>query len=195
LLCEAAGYDLILIETVGVGQSETMVHSMVDFFLLLMLAGAGDELQGIKRGIMEMADLLVITKADGDNAKKANVASQEYRNAMHLFPPNPSQWVAKSFTCSSVTGNNIEHVFETIEEFEVKTKTNGWFKQNRLNQDKFWLHEALKELLFDGFFANEDMENKLKKSEEALSKGEITSFQGAEELYQAYLKNTNGREV
>ncbi len=195
LLCEAAGYDVILIETVGVGQSETMVHSMVDFFLLLMLAGAGDELQGIKRGIMEMADLLVITKADGDNAKRANVASREYQNAMHLFPPNPNQWVPKSFTCSSQTGNNIERVYETICEFETKLKSNGWFNQTRLDQDKFWLHEALKELLFDGFFANDELTEKLKESELEINKGSITSFQAAEELYQAYLKTTNGRKI
>ncbi|MDX1446907.1 methylmalonyl Co-A mutase-associated GTPase MeaB, partial [Lishizhenia sp.] len=145
-LCEAAGFEIILIETVGVGQSETVVHSMVDFFLLLMLAGAGDELQGIKRGIMEMADALVITKADGDNIKKANLARREYQNAMHLFPPNKNEWIPKALTASSLTNTNIDKVWQTIISFENQTKINGWFKQKRQSQDKYWMNESLKEL-------------------------------------------------
>ena len=131
LLCEAAGFDVILIETVGVGQSETMVHSMVDFFLLLMLSGAGDELQGIKRGIMEMADSIFITKSDGDNITKAKLASREYQNALHLFPPNPNGWIPKSSTCSSTKGENILKVWTIIKSYENHTKINGWFLKKR----------------------------------------------------------------
>ncbi len=115
ILCEAAGFDTIIVETVGVGQSETAVHSMVDFFLLLMLAGAGDELQGIKRGIMEMADALVINKADGDNVKKAKLAQLEYKNALHLFPPSESGWIPTVNTCSSLNNKGIEEVWKVIE--------------------------------------------------------------------------------
>ena len=130
-LCETAGYDVILIETVGVGQSETMVHSMVDFFLLLMLAGAGDELQGIKRGIMEMADALVITKADGGNEKKAEMARREYANAMHLFPPKASEWTPTALTVSSYEERNIDEVWKVIESYQNQTIINGWFSQHR----------------------------------------------------------------
>ncbi len=187
-LCEVAGFDVILIETVGVGQSETMVHSMVDFFLLLMLAGAGDELQGIKRGIMEMADALVITKADGDNEKKAQMASREYANAMHLFPPKTSDWIAPSFTCSAYTNENIDKVWETIESFSNQTKINGWFDKHRKIQDKYWLSESLKELILNDFFGNEASMNELKNMEQKVLSGEISSFHAAEILYEYYNK-------
>lgn len=182
-LCEAAGFDVILIETVGVGQSETLVHSMVDFFLLLMLAGAGDELQGIKRGIMEMADALVITKADGDNEKKAQMASREYANAMHLFPPKQSNWTAQSFTCSAYNNVNIDKVWETIDSFINHTKINGWFNKHRKFQDKYWLAETLKEMILNEFFENEEMMSALHQTEENVLSGKISSFQGAESLY------------
>ena len=187
-LCEMAGFDVILIETVGVGQSETMVHSMVDFFLLLMLAGAGDELQGIKRGIMEMADALVITKADGDNEKKAQMASREYANAMHLFPPKASDWIAPSYTCSAYTNENIDKVWETIESFSNQTKINGWFDKHRKIQDKYWLSESLKELILNDFFGNEASMNELKNMEQKVLSGEISSFHAAEILYEYYNK-------
>jgi LAO/AO transport system kinase len=161
ILCEAAGFDLILIETVGVGQSETAVHSMVDFFLLLMLAGAGDELQGIKRGIMEMSDALVITKADGDNIKKSELAKRSYQNAMHLFPPNVNEWIPKALTVSSIENNNIDEVFQIIDSFKNQTKINGWFEKNRRIQDRFWMHEAIRESLLLEFYNNES--NKIKR--------------------------------
>lgn len=186
VLCEAAGFDIILIETVGVGQSETVVKSMVDFFLLLMLSGAGDELQGIKKGIMEMADALVITKADGDNVKAANRASQEYRNALHLFPPNANEWIPKVFTCSSVTGTNIEKVFEVIESFENQVKINGHFEQNRKAQDKKWLHETLNDMILRDFYRDEKLNKALKDALSGIEKGEITSFQAAEQLFALY---------
>ena len=182
-ICEAAGFDIVLIETVGVGQSETMVHSMVDFFLLLMLAGAGDELQGIKRGIMEMADALVITKADGDNLQKAQLASQQYANALHLFPPKPSDWVAPSFTCSALNNDNIETVWNTIDAFANKTKINGWFAKHRKIQDTYWLTETLKELILNAFFTDEEMLQNLKGMEAKVADGELSSFLAADHLY------------
>ncbi len=186
ILCEAAGYSTILVETVGVGQSEVMVKSMVDFFLLLMLSGAGDELQGIKKGIMEMADALVITKADGDNMKRAEIAAREYKNALHLFPPNANDWIPRVFTCSALTGVNMDEALETIRSFENHVKVNGHFEQNRREQDKRWLSETLKELILSGFFADESLIEKLKINEQRVADGEISSFQAAEELYEAY---------
>lgn len=192
LLCEAAGYDVILVETVGVGQSETAVHSMVDFFLLLMLAGAGDELQGIKRGIMEMADALVITKADGENVKKANAARQEYQNAMHLFPPNPNGWVPKALTCSALEGHSIEKVAQLTDAFAEATKANGFFELHRHEQDKFWMHETLKELILADFFEDETNETAIKELEQKVVKGEMTSFTAAEILYNQYKTKPGG---
>lgn len=186
ILCEAAGYSTILVETVGVGQSEVMVKSMVDFFLLLMLSGAGDELQGIKKGIMEMADALVITKADGDNIKKAAVAAGQYKNALHLFPPNPNEWIPKVFTCSALNGENMDEALKTIRSFENHVKVNGYFEKNRREQDRRWLTETLKELILSGFFADAELVAKLKLNEQRVIDGEISSFQAAEELYEAY---------
>lgn len=192
LLCEAAGYDVILVETVGVGQSETAVHSMVDFFLLLMLAGAGDELQGIKRGIMEMADALVITKADGENVKKANAARQEYQSAMHLFPPNANQWVPKALTCSALEGHSIGKVAEMIETFAESVKQNGFFELRRNEQDRYWMHETLKELVLADLFENESHQQSIRALEQKVVKGEITSFAAAELLYQQFKKEDLG---
>lgn len=189
ILCEAAGFDIILIETVGVGQSETVVKSMVDFFLLLMLSGAGDELQGIKKGIMEMADALVITKADGDNVRAANRASQEYRNAMHLFPPNENEWIPQVFTCSAHEGVNIERVFEVIQSFENQVKINGHFAQNRKEQDKKWLRETLNEMLLRAFYNNEDLSMAFDEVQQQMVNGNMTSFQAAEQLFELYKKH------
>lgn len=186
LLCEAAGFDVVLIETVGVGQSETVVKSMVDFFLLLMLSGAGDELQGIKKGIMEMADALVITKADGDNVSRSNLARREYKNAIHLFPPNQNGWIPEVFCCSAKKNENITRVFEVIESFENHVKVNGYFDKNRLEQDKKWLSETLKEMILDGFYGNSDLLSALKAAEQSMDDGEITSFQAAAELFELY---------
>lgn len=189
LLCEAAGFDVILIETVGVGQSETAVHSMVDFFLLLMLAGAGDELQGIKRGIMEMADALVITKADGENVRKANAARQEYQNALHLFPSNPNGWNPKVLTCSAIQNQSIETVSQLIDQFVSHTKSNHSFEFRRHEQDKYWMHESLKELILNEFFANETNQRAIEAFEKQVVNGEISSFAAADILYKQF-KNT-----
>ncbi len=192
ILCEAAGFDVILIETVGVGQSETVVKSMVDFFLLLMLSGAGDELQGIKKGIMEMADALVITKSDGDNIKRSNVAAREYRNALHLFPPNENDWIPEVFTCSSLSNNNIDRVFEVVKSFENKTRISGWFRANRQEQDVHWLLETLKELIIQGFFNDPELLSQLREVEGSVKQGKLSSFQGAEKLYHLY---KNGKQL
>ncbi len=185
-LCEAAGYDVVLIETVGVGQSETLVHSMVDFFLLLMLSGAGDELQGIKRGIMEMADALVITKADGDNVKRSELAARQYANAMHLFPPKKSEWVTQTMTCSSLENRNIDKIWDTVEAFVNATRINGWWEEHRKQQDKYWLREALKELILHEFFGDSNNVKRMKEMEEQVVKGEKGSFDAAEELYREF---------
>ncbi|MBN9294456.1 MAG: methylmalonyl Co-A mutase-associated GTPase MeaB [Flavobacteriia bacterium] len=185
-LCEAAGYDIILVETVGVGQSEVAVHSMVDFFLLLMLAGAGDELQGIKRGIMEMADALVITKADGDNRRMANVARQQYEAALHLFPPTESTWIPKVLTCSAYENLNLDKVWKVIEEYVTKTRENNYFFNRRKKQDKYWLKERINELLLNDFYGNELLMKSMKQTEQQVEEGKKSSFSGADELYQLY---------
>ncbi|MEX2485887.1 MAG: methylmalonyl Co-A mutase-associated GTPase MeaB [Brumimicrobium sp.] len=186
ILCEAAGFNYILIETVGVGQSETVVHSMVDFFLLLMLAGAGDELQGIKRGIMEMADALVITKADGDNLNKAQLARKEYQNAMHLFPPNDNEWTPQALVCSALQSLNIDKVLDTLNSYVNHTKLNGSFDLKRKNQDKYWLHETITEILMTDFYNADRLKERIKSTEEAVVKGEMSSFEAAEKLIKLY---------
>jgi LAO/AO transport system kinase len=154
IICEAAGYDYIFIETVGVGQSETAVHQLTDFFLLLMLAGAGDELQGIKRGIMEMADGMVITKADGSNTDKAKMARGEYARALHLFPPTESNWIPEVLTCSSAENKGIKEVYDMIDKYKRHTITNHFFETKRANQTKQWLHQTINDTLIERFYAN-----------------------------------------
>jgi LAO/AO transport system kinase len=188
ILCEAAGFDYIVIETVGVGQSETVVHSMVDFFLLLMLAGAGDELQGIKRGIMEMADALVITKADEDNVRNAQRAKKEYQNAMHLFPPNDNEWVTKALISSALENKNIDKVLDTIESFVNQTKLNGHFEKKRKSQDKYWMHETIAEILLSDFYDAPNLKAFIQQKEQEVIKGSISSFEAAEFLIKKYHK-------
>ena len=147
ILCEAAGFDIILIETVGVGQSETTVSNLVDFFLLLMLAGAGDELQGIKRGIMELADALIITKADGDNLQEAKNAAQAYKRALHLFPTMENGWFPKVNICSALENNGINEISDTINTFDKQMVNIGWKMKNREKQNIYWLHHTVKEEL------------------------------------------------
>ncbi|HIP37718.1 MAG TPA: methylmalonyl Co-A mutase-associated GTPase MeaB [Crocinitomix sp.] len=186
LLCEAAGFNVVLIETVGVGQSEIAVHSMTDFFLLLMLAGAGDELQGIKRGIMEMADTILISKADGENVKKANIARLEYKNALHLFPPNDNNWIPKVETLSSYDNHGIEKCWRIITEFEKQTKSNGFFMLNRNQQQKYWMNETLKERILNDFFKNDTFKQLISQTEKDLVNGKLTSFQAAEYIYNQF---------
>lgn len=185
-LCEAAGYDFIIIETVGVGQSETSVHSMVDFFLLLMLSGAGDELQGIKRGIMEMADLLVVTKADGDNQHAAKKARQSYQNAMHLFPPNDNNWTPKALTASIYEPESLTDIYRKIEEFVHHTKSNTSFEHKRKEQDRYWLEETLRALILDSFYEQASFKKELHKLKQEVSDGKMSSFQAAYSLFNKY---------
>ncbi|MGI9553556.1 MAG: methylmalonyl Co-A mutase-associated GTPase MeaB, partial [Thermodesulfobacteriota bacterium] len=152
ILCEAAGFDTIIIETVGVGQSETAVNSMVDFFLLLHLAGAGDELQGIKRGIMEIADAIVINKADGPNIQRSKLAKKEIESALQLFPLPDSGWKTRALTCSSTEKTGIDSVWNTIEEYYKLTINSGYFIKNRQEQSKYWLHETVTKMLEDSFY-------------------------------------------
>jgi len=186
LLCEAAGFDVILVETVGVGQSETAVHSMVDFFLLLMLAGAGDELQGIKRGIIEMADAIFINKADGDNIAKANLAKAEYSNALHLFPPPESGWIPIVETCSAQTRNGIMRVWETIDDFYTFTSAKGFFTRRRMEQDRQVLFDTINESLKTSFYSRKDIAHHLKKMETEVVEGKISPYVAAKELLEKY---------
>ena len=186
VLCEAAGFNHIFIETVGVGQSETAVHSMVDFFLLLMLAGAGDELQGIKRGIMEMADLITINKADGNNIEKAGLARVQYMNALHLFPPTDSGWKPTVTTCSAYQKTGISEIWQTIDQYLTLVKTNGYFQHKRNEQAKFWMYETINEQLRNNFYQNEQISTMMEETEKKVLKEEISSFVAARKLLDLY---------
>lgn len=191
ILCEASGFDTIFIETVGVGQSETVVHSMVDFFLLLMLAGAGDELQGIKRGIMEMADTIAITKADGTNVRKAELAAAEYKNALHLFPKSVSGWYPKVLLCSSLEGTGIPALWDTIMDYDCQTKENGYFWNRRKEQSKYWMYETIDENIRNHFYHHPLVEKELEDLENKVLEGKIGSFGAAKKLLQLYYGHKN----
>lgn len=188
VLCEAAGFDKIFVETVGVGQSETAVHSMVDFFLLIQLAGTGDELQGIKRGIMEMADGIIINKADGDNAEKAELAARSFRNALHLFPAPESGWTPQVLTYSGFYELRIKEVWDMVYDYIAFVKKNGYFQYKRNEQSKYWMYETINESLRNDFYHNPVIENLLKLKENQVQKGEITSFTAAKHLLDIYRK-------
>ena len=188
VLCEAAGYDKIFIETVGVGQSETAVHSMVDFFLLIQLAGTGDELQGIKRGIMEMADGIIINKADGSNIDKANLAATQFRNALHLFPMPESGWTPKVMTYSGFYGLGIKEIWDMIDDYILFVKANGYFEHRRNEQSKYWMYETINEHLRNSFYHNKTIENMLKEKEQDVLNGKLTSFVAAKNLLDEYFK-------
>ncbi|MFK7030860.1 methylmalonyl Co-A mutase-associated GTPase MeaB [Flavobacterium oreochromis] len=189
ILCEACGFNVILVETVGVGQSETAVHSMTDFFLLLNLTGAGDELQGIKRGIMEMADLVVINKADGDNTTKAKLAKTEYNRALHLFPEKNSGWIPKVTTCSALEKKGIDSIWQTIEEYIVLTKQNGYFESKRNDQNQYWLLESINEQLKSHFFNHPATLSLLENEKRAIQNNESSPFASAQRLLDNYFKH------
>lgn len=182
ILCEAAGFDTIIIETVGVGQSETAVHSMVDFFLLLKLAGAGDELQGIKRGIIEMADAIAINKADGDNVKKAKLAKVEFNRALHLYPAKASQWQPKVTTCSAYNNEGIDAIWKIITEYIEVTSKNKYFDTKRKDQNKFWLLQTIEEQLKSEFFNDSKIKKELAKQLELIESNKTTPFAAADYL-------------
>lgn len=187
-LCEAAGFDTIIIETVGVGQSETAVHSMVDFFLLLKIAGAGDELQGIKRGIMEMADAIVINKADGDNIKKARLAKTEFNRALHLFPAKKSGWIPTTATCSAITQEGIPEVWNTINDFIKLTKENNYFHIKRTQQNEYWMLETINAALKLHFYGNPEVERLLKETKKAVQEDTLSPFAAAQIVLEKYFK-------
>ncbi|MBI9063004.1 MAG: methylmalonyl Co-A mutase-associated GTPase MeaB, partial [Marinilabiliaceae bacterium] len=188
VLCEAAGFDTIFIETVGVGQSETAVHSMVDFFLLLMLAGAGDELQGIKRGIMEMADAITINKADGNNINRAKLAQAEYRSALHLFPPTKSGWVPEVKTCSALHHEGVAELWEMVQKYINLTRANEYFANNRRDQAKYWMFESINEQLRSNFYHHPEIKQQIDHYEKMVLNDEKSSFVAAKELLDQYFK-------
>lgn len=191
ILCEAAGFDRIIVETVGVGQSETAVHSMVDFFLLLQLAGTGDELQGIKRGIMEMADGIAINKADGDNIKKAELAKSHFKNALHLFPLPPSGLAPEVITYSGYYEIDINKVLEMIDKYITFTKLNNYFQHKRANQNTYWMYETIDEQIKSHFYKNKLVAELLPKLEKQVVNCQISSFTGANTILEKYLNEKN----
>lgn len=188
ILCEAAGFDRIIVETVGVGQSETAVHSMVDFFLLIQLAGTGDELQGIKRGIMEMADGIVINKADGSNIEKAKLAQSHFKNALHLFPLPESGWAPKVLTYSGYYEIGIDEVWNMIDEYIAFVKKNGYFEYRRNKQSRYWMYETINEKLKSNFYNNIKVQDELKTLEQEVLNSKISSFAAANKALELYLK-------
>lgn len=182
ILCEAAGFTHIIIETVGVGQSETAVHSMTDFFLLLKLAGAGDELQGIKRGIMEMADAIAINKADGENTKAAKLAKTEFNRALHLYPPKDNGWTPKTMTCSALENEGIEAIWELISNYVSEAQEDGYFQRKRNEQNKFWLLQTIESRLKSDFFENTTVKKELEVQLKLLRENKTTPFKAATEL-------------
>jgi len=186
LLCEAAGYDVVLIETVGVGQSETAVHGMTDFFLLLMLSGAGDELQGIKKGIMEMADMVVINKADGDNIRRSEIAKLQYQNALHIFPRSESGWTPVVSTASSTKNIGIDYVWDKVSAYKKLVLENGYFKQNRINQQIQWMYNNINEELKRLFYDSEDIKEHLKIFEKEIVSSKISPVKAAQNIIQEF---------
>lgn len=186
LLCEAAGFDFIIVETVGVGQSETLISEMTDFFLLLMLAGAGDELQGIKRGIMEMADAVVITKADGDNIQNAKNAKRNYANALHLFPPKPSAWTAETHISSAMTKAGMNEIYDMLRRHRDLTRANGWFERNRAEQNLLWLRQTVLRRLEEDFFGNKTVAQIFEQMKDKVRDGQLPPSVAAERLLEAF---------
>lgn len=189
VLCEAAGYDTVFVETVGVGQSETAVHSMVDFFLLIQLAGTGDELQGIKRGIMEMADGIVINKADGDNIDRARLAQAQFRSALHLFPPTESGWQPEVLTYSGYYELAIPEVWDMIDRYFEYVKGNGYFDVRRAHQSRYWMRETIDEQLRNHFYNNPEIAALLAEKERRVLSNMQSSFTAARDVLDAYFRS------
>lgn len=186
ILCEAAGFEVIIVETVGVGQSETEVRQMTDFFMLLMLAGAGDELQGIKRGIMEMADGLLFNKAEGENLAAAKRAQREYRNALHLFPPSKSEWTAQVELCSALHQENMDGAWQMVQNFVDHTKGNGFFEKQRQKQLRSWFIKTIDELLHRSLFSSENLKSKLRELEQQVEQKKISPYAAAKVIFEAF---------
>ena len=187
ILCEAAGFEVIIVETVGVGQSETAVHSMTDFFLLLLLPGAGDELQGIKRGIVEMADLVAVNKADGEREMMAKQAKVFYKNALHLFPPKDNQWIPQVVTCSALSKLGIADIWKLIIDYQRFTQSNNFFYENRKAQSTYWLYDTIEQSLKKQFYEDPSVQSRLKAIEQLVLEGKMSSFKGGKELLKIFL--------
>jgi LAO/AO transport system kinase len=195
LLCEASGYDVILIETVGVGQSETAVHSMTDFFLLLMLAGAGDELQGIKKGIMEMADMVVINKADGENVRMSEMAKLQYQNALHIFPQSESGWSPVVSTASAIKNIGISEVWVQIEKYSELVHRNGYFKKNRNNQQIEWMYNNINEELKRMLYSSAEIKQLLKSSEQKILSAELSPIKASQEVIESFKESLKNKTM
>lgn len=189
ILCEAAGFDTVFIETVGVGQSEVACHSMVDFFMLLMITGAGDDIQGIKRGIIELADAVVITKADGRNRKTALAAREQMENTLGLHRPPESGWVPRALACSSLTGEGIGEIWECVRQYEDFCGKSGYFEKKRKGQAKHRLRETLLQGLEDGFYGNAAVKKALGELEEKVAEGKTDPYAAARRLLDLYSKD------
>ncbi len=188
ILCEAAGFDTIFVETVGVGQSETAVHSMVDFFLMIQIAGAGDELQGIKRGIMEMIDGVMINKADGANLIRAQHAARELLNALHLFPMAESGWTPQVLTCSAIEYSGIAEAWEMVEAYLRFVQANGYFDERRTAQARYWMYSSISEQLKNDFFNEVSVKAAIQEKEKQVLNNEVSSFAAARQLLDLYYK-------
>lgn len=188
LICEAAGYDVIIVETVGVGQNEITVRSMVDFFLVIMLTGAGDELQGMKKGIMEIADAIFINKADGDNVQKARAAKAEFNRLLHYLKPASPGWKTKAYTVSALTGDGVPTIWEVIKDYERKMKESGYFEENRANQLSEWMDRLIEDELKMSFYEHQQIKKTLPEMKKKVTTGEIPLAQAVKELMKVYRK-------
>lgn len=189
LLCEAAGFDTVIVETVGVGQSETAVHSMVDFFILLLIPGAGDELQGIKRGIVEMADLILVNKADGEQLLQAQLAQAAYRNALHFYPARENGWAPPVRLCSALCREGIAETEDLIREYAAQMQSNGYFQHKRQGQAHYWMREAIAEQLDQLFYGHPDVQHALPNLEAEVADGKKSPFHAAEELLRIFIQS------
>lgn len=186
VLCEAAGYDVIIIETVGVGQSETAARSMVDFFLLLQLPVAGDELQGIKRGIMEMVDAIFINKSEGDMHQKAKLAEAEIKNALHMMPPQASGWTPQTGLCSALEKTGMDKVWNMVVDYEKAMKANGWFVENRKTQEIKRMEQSIMEILQSDFHRNENVQNIIEQMRKDIYNSKISPYNAAHKLVELF---------
>lgn len=188
LLCEAAGFDVILIETVGVGQNEVTVRSMVDFFLLILISGAGDELQGIKKGVIELADAILVNKADGDNVLKAETAKSQYNNALHYLADATPGWKTKAYTCSAIENTGIDNIWKVIQEFMTYTKSKNIFQDRRKQQTKLWFESMLHEEILNSFYRNTEIQDELPDVINDILKNKITAVQAVKKMLEIYKK-------